>query len=207
VVSRGSFFCATVAFASSLILAPSLGRADELGPPRDVDAWHDMLTDAVGGAIVEETERPWTLGLYPSAGFSLGPSNWVAYQVQGFVSVSDGKSFSLYLGYGYERGPSSEADMFTAGWGGVRSLHAARSQRGFYGKFLRYRRVNDFSHGIHHGLSVGTEHGVGPFGLSFEVGAVRSADNHWLATGQIALKVTVPVLIPLSRTDGTQPNT
>ena len=95
--------------------------------------------------------------------------------------------------------------MATVGWGGVRRLTAARPQRGFYGKFLRYRRLNDFDHGVHHGLSVGIEHGVGALGVSVEFGAARSRDNHWAFAVQLGLKCAFPVIMPLSRVPGTDP--
>lgn len=174
--------------------------AGETKPPRDVDAWHEALREAIGGPICNHLERQWSLGLYPSLGFALGPPEWISYQIHGYVSLSDGDRFSLFTGYGYERGYGSESHMVTVGWGGVRRLEGARPQRGFYGKFLRYRRMNDFSHGILHGLSVGVESGAGPFGLAFEIGAARSASNHWAVTAQVGLKVALPVFIPLSHT-------
>jgi len=179
--------------------------ADEIEPPRDVDAWHTALAEAVGGPICDQPERRWTLGLYPNVGFTLGPPDWIAAQLHGYLSVGDGRSFSLFVGYGYERGPGSESHMATLGWGGVRHLSAARPARGFYGKFLRYRRMRDFSHGIHHGLSVGAESGAGLFALAFELGAARSPENHWAITAQIGAKIAVPIIIPLSRSSGTRP--
>lgn len=182
------------------LLAATAGStaADEIGPPRDVDAWHAALAEAVGGPIVEPEDRGWSLGLYPGAAVVLGPPEWIAYQLQGFVSLSDGRSFSLFTGYGYERGPDYQSHQVTLGWGGVRRLHAARPQRGFYGKFLRYRRTEDFEHGLHQGLSVGTESCAGIFALAFELGAARSESNHWSLTAQIGIKIAVPIAIPLS---------
>ena len=181
--------------------------AEEIGPPRDVDVWHAALADAIGGELCDEPERRWTLGLYPGVGIALGPPEWVAYQFQGYLSVGDGRSFSLFAGYGYERGPESESHMATLGWGGVRNLSAARPARGFHGKFLRYRRIRDFTHGIHQGLSVGAETGAGLFALAFEFGAARSPRNHWAITAQLGLKIAVPIIIPLSRSPGTDPDT
>lgn len=180
-------------------------EADEIGPPRDVDAWHAALLEAVGAPICERPERRWTLGLYPSIGIALGPPEWISGQVHGYLSLSDHRSFSLFIGYGYERGPGSETHMGTLGWGGVRRLSGARPARGFYGKFLRYRRMRDFDHGIHHGLSVGAETGAGVFSLAFEIGAARSGDNHWAITAQVGAKIAVPIIIPLSRSSGTGP--
>jgi hypothetical protein len=187
-----------------VLLCPAVS-AEEVGPPRDVDKWHEALATAIGSEITEPLHRGWSLGIYPSAGIALGPYEWIAFQAHGYLSVSNGKSFSLFGGYGYERGPSSETHMATLGWGGVRRLSGARPQRGFYGKFLRYRKIRDFTHGVHHGLSVGAETGAGLFALAFEFGAARSNQNHWAITAQIGLKIAVPIFIPLSRDPGTAP--
>jgi len=180
--------------------------AEDAAPPRDVDAWHEDFSAAAGGEITDGLDRGWSLGICPSAGIVLGPHEWIAFQAHGYLSVSNGRSFSLFGGYGYERGPGSETHMATVGWGGVRRLSGARPQRGFYGKFLRYRNIRDFNHGIHHGLSVGTETGAGLFALAFEFGAARSAHNHWALTAQVGFKIEVPIFIPLSRTPGTTPD-
>ncbi len=203
-MTHRSWITAVLLGAVAALAAPV--GADEIGPPRDIDAWHAALVDAIGGPICEEPDRRWTLGLYPSVGVALGLPEWIAVQLHGYVSVGDGRSFSLFAGYGYERGPGSESHMATLGWGGVRRLSAARPTRGFYGKFLRYRRMRDFTHGIHHGLSVGAETGAGLFALAFEVGAARSPQNHWAITAQIGAKIAVPIIIPLSRSQGTQPD-
>jgi hypothetical protein len=183
----------------------SAAAADEPEPPRDVDVWHAALSEAIGGEIGDEPALRWSLGLYPSFGLALGPPEWIAYQIQGYVSLSNGSSFSLFTGYGYERGWGAESHLVTLGWGGVRRLSGTRPQRGFYGKFIRYRRINDFSHGILHGLSVGAESGAGLFSLAFEFGAARSASNHWAVTAQIGLKIAFPLIIPLSNNPGTRP--
>lgn len=191
--------------AAAALAAPA--GADEIAPPRDVDAWHAALVDAIGGPICDRPERRWILGLYPSIGIAVGPPEWISYQIHGYLSLSDHRSFSLFAGYGYERGPGSETHMATLGWGGVRRLSGARPARGFYGKFLRYRKMRDFEHGIHHGLSVGAESGAGLFAFAFEIGAARSADNHWAITAQVGAKIALPIIIPLSRSPGTGPNT
>lgn len=198
--------CRTVALilAWMVILCP-VASAENEEAPRDVDAWHDAFSAAIGGEITEPLQRGWSLGIYPTAGIALGPYEWIALQAHGYLSVSNGHSFSLFGGYGYERGPDSETHMATLGWGGVRRLSGARPQRGFYGKFLRYRNVRDFTHGTHHGLSVGAETGAGLFALAFEFGAARSSQNHWAVTAQIGLKIAVPIFIPLSRDPGTAP--
>lgn len=181
--------------------------AEEPGPPRDVDAWHEALAAAAGGELVEEPAAHWSLGIYPNLGVAGGPPEWMAYQLHGYISISDHRSFSLFAGYGYEGGLGADSHMVTVGWGSVRRLPAARPQRGFYGKFLRYRRIEDVEHGIHHGLSVGSEAGVGAFGLAFEFGAARSSRNHWDFVVQVVLKVAFPMIIDLSRASSTQPGT
>ena len=180
--------------------------ADEVEPPRDVDEWHEALTAAVGGEITRPENRGWSLGIYPNIGVALGPPEWIAFQIHGYISLSDGRRFTLFGGYGYERGPQSESHMATLGWGGVRRLSAARPQRGFYGKFLRYRNMRDFNHGIHHGLSVGAEMGAGLLALGFELGAARSPQNHWAITAQVGVKIAVPIIVRLSRSPGTTPD-
>ena len=183
-------------------VATSAGAAE---PPRDVDAWHRALEAAVGVELTDEPADGWTLGLYPTAGVAVGPSNWASYQLHGALSLSRGGRLSVFAGYGYERGPTSRSHMVTVGWGGVQRLQAGRSQRGFYGKFLRYRRMEVFDHGLHHGISVGHESAAGILALSVELGAARSAANHWSAIGQISLKLAFPVAVSLSRQPETRP--
>jgi hypothetical protein len=164
----------------------------------DIDRWHRDLADALGEELEEASRGP-SLGLYPTMGGGLGPPNWVSLQADAYVSFTDGKRFSIYGGYGVEWGPQANARIITLGWGGVRPIPVASRQLGFHGKFLRYRRWDDDDHGIHHGLSFGTEQGVGFGALSFELGAARSERNHWLITMQVVLKFAVPVHIPLTK--------
>ncbi len=74
--------------------------------------------------------------------------------------------------------------MATLGWGGVRRLSGSRPQRGFYGKFLRYRNIRDFNHGIHHGLSVG-DRDRGRARSRWSSSSVRRdrPSNHWADHG------------------------
>jgi len=199
VVADSTVRFATVLAIGAIWLVATWCSADDPGPPRDVDLWHEAFAEAVGGELVDEPIGGWTLGLYPSVGASVGPPDWVAYQLNGYVSVAKVGSFSVFAGYGYERGATSASHMVTFGWGAVRSLAAARSQRGFYGKFFRYRNLNDYKHGVHHGLSVGSEAGAGVFGLGFELGAARSESNHWSFTGQVFVKLAMPVLLKISK--------
>jgi hypothetical protein len=181
-----------------LVMTPVCGTA---GDEIDVDQWHREFNEAIGQDPDPEIRTGPSLGLYPTLGGILGPPNWYSWSGAVYVSASDGKSFSLYAGYGFERGPRADAEIYTLGWGGVRSLPVASKQTGFHGKYLRYRRWDDEDHGIHHGLSIGTEHGVGFAGLSFEVGAARSTSNHWMFVAQVSLKLALPVRIPLSNED------
>jgi len=180
----------SAALVASLIASSATAAAES---PLDVDSWHAEL----GAGESEYSERRFQLGLYPGISGVLGLPNLVAYQAGAYVSFSDGRSFSLFVGYGEEHGPWAKSKMYTLGWGGVRRLQSGAPQRGFYGKFLRYRRWDQKDHGLHDGLSVGTETGIGYLSLTFEVGAARSDRNHWLFVVQAAVKIALPVWIPL----------
>jgi hypothetical protein len=183
------------------ILSATAWADDEI----DIDLWHQELADALGEEP-EEARRGPSLGLYPTVGAALGPPNWVSLQANAYVSFTDGKRFSIYGGYGVEWGPQADAHIITLGWGGVGPIPVATKQLGFHGKFLRYRRWDDDDHGIHHGLSFGTEQGVGIGALSFELGAARSERNHWMITIEVALKFALPVYIPLTKTPTKPPS-
>jgi len=185
-----------VALALVVAVLPLTAQA---GDTIDLDLWHEELISALGEAPEEKADRRPALGIYPTLGGSIGPPNWVSAQGHASLSFTDGKSFSIYAGYGVEWGPSADASIITVGWGGVRSIPVASKQTGFHGKFLRYRRWDDQDHGIHHGLSFGTESGVGFGALAFEIGAARSDRNHWMVVAQIALKLAAPIRIPLTR--------
>lgn len=165
----------------------------------DLDLWHEELLDDLGEEPEQKTDRRPALGIYPTLGGSIGPPNWVAAQGHAYLSFTDGKSFSIYAGYGVEWGPRADATIITVGWGGVRKIPVVSKQIGFHGKFLRYRRWDEKDHGIHHGLSFGTESGIRYGALVFEVGAARSERNHWLIVAQVALKLAVPIHIPLTK--------
>ena len=152
----------------------------------DIDLWHQELNQTLGEEIADTPPRP-SLGIYPTLGVALGPPNWASLQGGVYLSYSC-RSFSIYGGYGVERGPVADAQIWTLGWGGVKPIPVASKQKGFHGKFLRYRRWDVEDHGIHHGLSFGTDHGIGIGALSMEVGAARSQQNHWIVTLEIALK-------------------
>ena len=165
--------------------------------PKGLDDWREENLE-LGPA---EPHPGFSLGLYPGVSGVIGAPNLVSYQYAAYLSLSDGKSFSLFVGYGEEPGSTADCELFTVGWGGVRRLPSAAPQRGFHGRFLRYRRWDHGDHGVHHGVSAGTEMGVGLLSLTFEVGAARSARNHWMATAQVAVKLALPVWIPLGGGD------
>lgn len=203
-VRRGRWLVPLLATA---IVVGAVGRATAQSgtPPRDVDDWHESFKAAIGGPYLDDESRGWDLGIYPSFALALGPPEWVAVQASGYLSIAKRSSFSLFVGYGYERAVDSESHLATIGWGGVLRLPGARQQRGFYGKFLRYRRLDDAEHGIHHGLSVGSEAGVGVFGFTVEVGAARSPQNHWALTVQFAAKLALPIILPIGHGEDADP--
>lgn len=175
----------------------SLTLAGEQSPLLDLDDWHRALGEASGAELLEGEEgRRFVLGIDPNCSAVVGFPNLVAYQANLYLSLSDSSTFSVFVGYGVEGGSSADATIYTLGWGGVRRLPMAKPQWGFYGKFLRYRRIEDETHGVHHGLSVGTESGAGALGLRFEIGAARSERDHWMAVAQIAFTLELPFGIP-----------
>jgi len=179
-----------------LAVVPMTVLADE---PIDLDLWHEELIETLGEEPEEKADRRPAFGIYPTLGASLGPPNWVSAQGHAYLSFTDGKTFSIYAGYGVEWGPKADASIITVGWGGVRPIPVATKQIGFHGKFLRYRRWDDEDHGIHHGLSFGAESGISFGALAFELGAARSERNHWMVVAQVALKFAVPIRIPLTK--------
>ena len=187
-----------IAFLATAVLAAT--AAVQAGDEIDLDRWHERLALELGeDHSADEEEGVPALGFYPAVGAALGPPNWMSLQASAYLSFTNGKKFSIYGGYGHEWGPRADAQIVTVGWGGVENLYGASKARGFHGKFLRYRRWDDEDHGIHHGISFGTESGAGFLALAFEVGAARSSRDHWLFTAQVALKVAMPVRIPLRR--------
>jgi hypothetical protein len=164
-------------------------------PPLDVDRWHVELPEGEDDTV----ERRFELGLYPGIAGVGGAPNLVSWEASAYLSIGDNRSFRLFVGYGEFFNDTATTEIYTIGWGGVRRLQSAAPQRGFHGKFLRYRRWEHRDHGVHHGLSVGVENGVGHFALVVEIGAARSDRNHWLATAQVAVKIALPVVIPLGR--------
>jgi hypothetical protein len=173
--------------------------AVQAGDVIDLDTWHEELAETLGEEPEDPSDQRPAFGIYPTLGGAIGPPNWVSGQGGVYLSFTDGRNFSIYGGYGVEIGPRADSSIITVGWGGVRPIPVASKQTGFHGKYLRYRRWEEDDHGIHRGLSVGTESGVSFGSLSFEIGAARSDRNHWLITAQIALKLAAPIRIPLTK--------
>ena len=190
---RAGSRCLLAAVVALSLLAPAFAEEDQ---PFDIDQWHSTL---YGDGVDVQGDRGLLIGLYPGVSGVLGFPNFVAGQANLFVSARAGSSFSLYLGYGREWGSQADSQIFTFGWGGVCDLPMVNRQRGFYGKFLRYRRWDDNPHGVHHGLSVGVESGAEYLSVTFEFGAARSDQEHWLLVAQVALKIALPIGIPVGR--------
>ena len=185
-----------------LAVLPMSAWADD---PIDLDRWHEELNETLGEEPEEYGDRRPAFGIFPTLGVSLGFPNLASAQGHAYLSFTDGKRFSIYAGYGVEWGPSADASVITVGWGGVRPIPVATKQTGFHGKFLRYRRWDDEDHGVHHGLSIGAESGIGFGAINFELGAARSERNHWMVVAQIALKFAAPIRIPLTKKSADEP--
>jgi len=112
---------ATLVFA----VLPMTVVADE---PINLDLWHEDLFDALGEEPEQKADRRPALGIYPTLGGSIGPPNWVSAQGHAYLSFTDGKSFSIYAGYGVEWGPKADASIITVGWGGVHPIPVATKQ-------------------------------------------------------------------------------
>ncbi len=186
-------------FATLALAAAALPLHAQTSDTIDVDLWHADLLETLGQEPEEHGDRRPAFGIYPSFGASFGLPGWVSAQGHAYLSFTDGKHFSLYGGYGEEWGFGLDSRIVTVGWGGVRPIDVESKQTGFHGKYLRYRRWEDEDHGIHRGLSIGTETGIGLGALAFEIGAARSQRNHWLIVAQVQLKLALPIRIPLTR--------
>ena len=105
-----------------LVSRPATVLADD---PIDLDTWHEHLNDDIREAPEEEINRRPALGIFPTLGASVGPPNWYSAQGHAYLSFTDGRSFSIYAGYGLEWGPKADASVITVGWGGVRPIPVA----------------------------------------------------------------------------------
>jgi hypothetical protein len=176
-----------------IVVPATAGAGDEI----DLDLWHRELAAAIGEEPEVERDGRWALGLFPTLGASVGPPNWISCQGAFSLSLYNGRRISLVAGVGFELGPEGSEQSVTIGWGGVRPIPGEAPQLGFHSKFLRYQRWDHNSQGMHHGLSVGTEHGIGNYAVSFEIGAARSSKDHWLIIAEFSLKLAAPVHISL----------
>ena len=182
-----------------LLAVLAAGGSAVAGDGVDVDLWHRQLAEELGPEPASEPEPTAGFGLYPTLGVAAGPPNWISAQAHLFASYSNGSRVSLYGGLGLEEGPQADALILTLGWGGVRPVIGLAPQLAFHGKYLRYRRWDDRDHGLHHGLSLGTESALGFAAVAFELGAAHSERNHWLLVATVCLKLAAPVHLPLAR--------
>jgi len=91
------------------VLFALLPLAAQAGDVIDLDLWHEELIDALGEEPVQTGDRRPAFGIYPTLGGALGPPSWASAQGHAFLSFTDGKTFSIYAGYGVEWGPSADA--------------------------------------------------------------------------------------------------
>jgi hypothetical protein len=187
--------CATIVLAL-LCSIPPAAASDPEPSPLDVESWHRMR-GYYSRSESEGNAPAWAIGLYPGLSLDLGLPDGAALAGELYLSLTDARTFSAFIGYGRTHGPSSESHTVTVGWGGVRPLPVAGRQLGFYGTFLRYHRLDHDRHGRHQGLSVGTEFGAGHLALAFEGGAARSSRNHYAVIARVGLKVALPMHFPL----------
>ena len=185
---------AATAFCVLAVCSSPVRAGDEI----DLDHWHAELLEAIGEEPADIRTGQWSIGIYPTLGGVLGPPNWIAYEGAFSLSLSNGQRLNMLLGCGFEGGPNGEAYSVTFGWGGVRPIPSAAPQLGFHSKYLRYKRWDHRDQGVHHGLSVGTEHGIGHYAVSLELGAALSERDHWLIIAEFSLKLALPVRIPLT---------
>ncbi len=160
--------------------------AQENAEPIDIARWHEEHPVSL---VEEHHDDRLRIGLYPRFGLIAGIPNGVAGTAQIALSFRRPERYGIYLGTGYEYGPSVTGANVTLGWGGVRETPASAPQNGFSGAFLRYRKWNSDQHGRHDGLSIGFESGLGAFGLTVEAGLARSTRNHWIPVARIGISV------------------
>jgi len=175
----------TVALALQLMLFPlgwlSAGEPPSAGGPPEsaTDHWH-RIHRYYFMEEEEPAEQRFRFGLCPGIGLRAGSPGTVFAVTDLYVSVTRRRAFSLFAGAGVEGTNRLRSAVFTLGWGGVRRIHVARRQTGFFGAFLRYRDfVGEVGTTRDDAVSVGTELGAGHMGLTFEVGASRRVEGNW----------------------------
>ena len=154
----------------------------------DIDLWHAECFRG-DGARTRAGRAARVVGAVSRAiGVAVGPPNWYAAQGNVFLSFSNGKTFSIFGGYGTGVGAAGGRTDHHR-WLGWRTVHS----RGF-GTARVSRQVPALSalgrRGSRHpSRSLRRHHsGVGLCSLSFEMGAASSEQNHWLITLEVSLK-------------------
>ncbi len=186
---------------STLLLAlvlPTLGAVAQASAANDQpsvderspsDAWHR----AHHGYFFDEESPPagpFQFGLCPSLGIQAGTPGSVMATGELYLSLSRPRSFSFFAGVGAEGTNSIRAITWTLGWGGVREIHGARYQTGFFGAFLRYRNYRgEASETRRDALSAGTEIGGGNMALVIEIGGSRRTDGQWHPLAYLGFKL------------------
>ncbi len=157
-------------------------------PQTAVDRWHrlrhfySMEDRAEEGGV--------RFGICPGIGFRAGNPGAVFGAADLYVSVSRRHSFSLFAGAGVEGKGQLRSAVYTLGWGGVRRIHVARRQTGFFGAFLRYRDfVGEAGRTRDDAISAGTELGAGHLGFTFELGASRRKNGDWKVLVYVGFKM------------------
>jgi len=115
-----------VLFLGVLVAVPGVVNA---GDAIDLDVWHQVLQEDLGEEPEDVADRRPALGIYPTLGGAFGPPNWVSAQGSVYLSFTDGRHFSIYGGYGVEKGPHADSSIITVGWGGVRPIPVASKQK------------------------------------------------------------------------------
>jgi len=151
----------------------------EQRPQTAVDRWHQLRH--FYAVDPEQTEgEGLRFGLCPGVGVRAGSPGSVFAVADLYVSMARHRSFSLFAGAGLETTSHVRSAVFTLGWGGVRRIHVARHQTGFFGAFLRYRSfVGKVGETRDDAFSAGTEMGAGHLGFTFELGASRREHGDW----------------------------
>jgi len=162
-----------------------------------VDRWH---RERGYYGIEEASQEKETLkfALYPGIGVQVGAPGTLLGLGEIYVSLSDGRSFSLFGGVGVEGRDSLSTTVVTLGWGGVRRVQVAGRQRGFFGAFLRGRWANEAGEGsLRRSFSVGSEVGGGHLSLALEFGGAQDHRQNWRFLVRAAVKVVWSIPLAL----------
>ncbi len=192
----GARLPAAIVFLALLVmlLLPSWAGAgtestEERQPQTAVDRWH-RLRHYYSMDPDQGDEGGVRFGICPGIGLRAGNPGTVFGVADIYISVSRHRSFSLFAGAGVEGTTWVRSAVFTLGWGGVRRIHVARHQTGFFGAFLRYRDfVGKSDTTRRDAVSVGTEVGAGHMDFTFELGASRRQNGDWNPLVYVGFKV------------------